>query len=454
MTQTQQKLKRVLSFWDIYFIALGQIIGAGVVSLTGVAIGMTGPAVVVAYVFAAILILLSSVLVMVAGATLPAPGAYYAWSSRLLNGWSGSVVVLLLLLASITISLYGSSFGHYLNPLFPAISVNGWGIIVTGALFFGNLFGVQMAAKLQILLVIILLSALAVYAGFAMPKINPELLTPMFPKGLLGFAAAVFLLKFATGGATLVVGLGGETKNPRKTIPLAIVTATLTVAVIYSLVALASVGVTPWEQMVNQPLSVAGKAFLPGWAMTYFLIGGAGVAICTTLNAQFIQLPRNFIVASWDRLIPSWMGSLNRYGSPHWILCAMFAIGVIPLIAGLDIGAIARAATVAATLPALFVYWAITRIPSKYPQQYAQSLLPLSKSWLWGFFIFAMISSVTGSVVLLNGLPIYIICTLLGWFVLAFFYYPLRKYFLAKQGFDLDSACSDRALLEQSCEVQ
>jgi APA family basic amino acid/polyamine antiporter len=121
---------------------------------------------------------------------------------------------------------------------------------------------------------LVLLSALSIYAGFAIPKIDPELLTPMFPKGIVGFVSAVFLLKFATGGAYLVVGLGGETHNPHRTIPLVIVTSTLLVAMIYGFVALASVGVSPWQGMIDQPLTVAGKAFLPGWAMTYTTKGG------------------------------------------------------------------------------------------------------------------------------------------------------------------------------------
>jgi APA family basic amino acid/polyamine antiporter len=93
----------------------------------------------------------------------------------------------------------------------------------------------------------------------------------LFPGGLVGFLTAVFLLKFATGGAYLIVGLGGEMKNPQRDIPLVLIFSTLTASVVYAFVALASVGVVPWENMVNQPLTVAGKAFLPGWALMYFL---------------------------------------------------------------------------------------------------------------------------------------------------------------------------------------
>ena len=115
------KLLRVLGFWYVFFIAVGQIIGAGFVSLTGIAIGMTGPSVILAYFFAGILVLVVSIPIMIAGTSLPATGAYYTWSSRVGGGWLGSIVLLLILLATISLRLYGSSFGLYLNPLFPAL---------------------------------------------------------------------------------------------------------------------------------------------------------------------------------------------------------------------------------------------------------------------------------------------------------------------------------------------
>lgn len=123
-TGDQVGLKRVLTFWDVFFIALGQIIGAGVIALTGVAIGMTGPSVVLAYLVAAGLVMMVSVLIVFAGATLPTVGAFYVWPARLCNGWIGSVVLLLIALASISLSLFGSAIGLYLNPIFPVLSVN------------------------------------------------------------------------------------------------------------------------------------------------------------------------------------------------------------------------------------------------------------------------------------------------------------------------------------------
>lgn len=55
----KSKLIRNLGFWDLMGLAVGQIIGAGIMSSTGVAIGMTGTGVVLAYLVSPILSIIS-----------------------------------------------------------------------------------------------------------------------------------------------------------------------------------------------------------------------------------------------------------------------------------------------------------------------------------------------------------------------------------------------------------
>ncbi len=442
-----RQLERSLSFRDVFFIAVGQIIGAGVVALTGVAIGMTGPGVILAYLGSAVLVLIVTALIMMAGTTVPAIGAYYAWTSRLRGGWVGSLVLALTLLASVSLSLYGSSFGLYLEPLFPVLSQNGWGIVVVSLLFITNLFGLSMASRLQMVLVGLLVSALALYAGFAAPGIEMARLSPMFPAGVAGFVTAIFLLKFATSGAYMIVGLSGEMHDPRRTIPVVMTAATVAVAVLYSLVALASVGTMPWQEMIDQPLTVAGRQFMPSWALNYFLIFGAGLAIVTTLNSQFIQLPRTFMLAAWDGLLPARVGRLNRYGAPHVILSVMFLVGVMPLLADMNIADIARAASISANLPAFFVYWAVMKIPQQFPERYEASVFRMKPVYLWALYWFSQLSTALGVYYLARDLDPLVIWVVLGWITISLLYYPMRKTYLARRGQDLERAVTDPAVL-------
>lgn len=58
LTSTKE-LKRTLGFWDLMGASVGQIIGAGIMSLTGVAIGMTGRSAPLAFVLSAVMVLIS-----------------------------------------------------------------------------------------------------------------------------------------------------------------------------------------------------------------------------------------------------------------------------------------------------------------------------------------------------------------------------------------------------------
>ena len=446
---TDRKLSRVLGFWDVFFIAVGQIIGAGAVALTGVAIGMTGPGVVWAYICAAILILITNILAMVAGSALPVIGAYYAWPSRLCGGWLGSVSLFLVLMTlSVSISLFGSAFGLYLHPIFPFLSQNSWGILMIAVIFMTNYFGLRMASLVQMVLVLIMLLAFAIYIGFAAPEMQASDLSPTFPRGVAGFLTAVFVLKFAIAGAANIVSLGGEMKKPGRDIPLVMISSTLFVGLIYALIAFASIAVLPWAEMADQPLTVAGKVFLPSWALTFFLIGGAAVALVTTLNAVIMQIPRNFIVAAWDELIPEKLSSMNRHSVPYYLLSIVLVLGIAPLLMGLDIGAIARAVGITSALPILIILWSVTRIPKNFPEAYARANFKLSPFWLWFFFALSTLSVLAGLVILGQGLTAPVLLTIILWMLVSVAYYPLRRRQLRSKGIDLDAKTTDVSIFD------
>ena len=85
----ESKLIRNLGFWDLMGLAVGQIIGAGIMSSTGVAIGMTGTGVVLAYLVYAlsqsILSIISIFPIAILGGAVPTTGGPYRYCSRILE---------------------------------------------------------------------------------------------------------------------------------------------------------------------------------------------------------------------------------------------------------------------------------------------------------------------------------------------------------------------------------
>lgn len=87
----ESKLIRNLGFWDLMAIAVGQIIGAGIMSSTGVAIGMTGTGVVLAFLISPFLTIISIFPVAILSSAVPTTGGPYRYCSRLVSKSFGMI---------------------------------------------------------------------------------------------------------------------------------------------------------------------------------------------------------------------------------------------------------------------------------------------------------------------------------------------------------------------------
>ena len=75
----ESKLIRNIGFWPLMGIAYGQIIGAGIMTQTGIAIGMTGTGVVLAYIISAVCTTFQNFPTAILGATVPVSGGEYRY---------------------------------------------------------------------------------------------------------------------------------------------------------------------------------------------------------------------------------------------------------------------------------------------------------------------------------------------------------------------------------------
>lgn len=77
----ESKLIRNIGFWPLMGIAYGQIIGAGIMTQTGIAIGMTGTGVVLAYIISAVCTTFQNFPTAILGALYPSPAVSTAISA-------------------------------------------------------------------------------------------------------------------------------------------------------------------------------------------------------------------------------------------------------------------------------------------------------------------------------------------------------------------------------------
>ncbi|PTI84075.1 amino acid transporter [Staphylococcus xylosus] len=374
--QQATNLKKVLGLTDVLGIAIGQIIGAGVMSLTGIGIQMTGSGITPAFILSAVITLLTMFPIAILGSTLPTTGGMYQYTSRLLSPKTGIFWLMLFMFLQITLSLYALSFAQYLEGLFPGVPVRTVAFLLLTILFIVNIIGIKSASIIGNLMVITLIVALSCFIIFGMPHIHFGVFnsSSMFPDGFTGFFTAVGLVSFATGGAQVVAELGGEMKNPKRDIPIVIIVATIFVGILYAFIGSIAVGVLPIPEVAGRPLTSVAKEILPVPIFIFFMIGGAMFALATTLNSTFTWVTKSLLIAIHDGYLPKALGHVNkRFGTPHWLLLLFYIIGALPIVTGMSLNVVAQLGTGISLIVFAFPALAVTQLPKKYPEAYKQS---------------------------------------------------------------------------------
>ena len=170
---TTKKLRRVLGKKELISMGLGQIIGSGVFSLTGVAIGFTGRSVVFAFLFGALFSLAVTIPSIFAGSAVRLRGGQYTMASLLLGERFSGFYIIIYIVGNISIGMYALSLADYLLALVPGIPRVPLAVAALTLFFVINLFGVKDAAFIQNILVIILAAALAVFAAVGVFHVQP-----------------------------------------------------------------------------------------------------------------------------------------------------------------------------------------------------------------------------------------------------------------------------------------
>ena len=264
MSETTAAAKK-LTRMDLLSMAAGQIIGVGIMTMTGIAIGFTGRSVNLAYIVAGLITILSAIPQIFIGGTANFLGGQYSQIAVLSGQRLAGVYNYINLCMAFSISMYTLSFADYFLSLFPGVNVKLIGFVVLTALFGMHLLGVKQAARLQNVMCLVLALAIAAYIGFGLGSVQPGYFqNPGFTTGgPMGFLLASIYLTFAAGGATYVVNYSSEAKNPTRDIPFAIIVSTVAIVALYAVMSTIAAGVLPVEQVANQPLSVAAAAFMP-----------------------------------------------------------------------------------------------------------------------------------------------------------------------------------------------
>lgn len=376
---------------------VGSVVGITIFILPGALAAITGPAVMVSYFLAAALAFFACVVAAQIGGAFPVSGGSYISVSQLISPfWGFAVVWMALAGVTVSISLLSYGFVDYFNTLWP-----GWdrrhiayGLLLTLTAL--NVVGVKSSVRGQVLMVAIFLIALGAFCLGGVRQFNPALMSPFMPNGGLVVLAAAVPAYYSYTGFMAIVEVGGELKDPSRTIPRALVISFAIVLTIYSLVALSIVGNLPWQSLahVSAPVTEVAMRLLPA-ALARAITLAALAAAAGSINALLLAYSRDVMAMSRRGLLPAFLGKVSaRYGPTNAVLF-LAALAAVALAAEATVASYATIAVFGVLILQILVALAAQRLPRRLPDVYARSQFRLRPSvalfFTWGLLTLSLL---------------------------------------------------------------
>ncbi len=310
------RLKRNISGIDLFCIGIGSMISAGIFILPGVAFGMVGPSVILSYGIAGISVLIGALSMIELSTAMPKAGGNYYFISRSLGPLIGTTTGFLIWFAislKCAFAIFGLAF--LINHFFPVISIYLCSVLLTLFFVVINIFGTEKAAKLEMIMIFILLPLIALFviSGFHSVKIMH--FTPFIPhnKNFNDIVAAAAFVFVSFGGLANVSGISGEIEDPKKNIPLALISSIVVAGILYTLVLFITIGIMPARKLTTSLAPIQDTAFISFGSMGFYILTTAAIlAFLTTANAGIMTASRYPLALSRDEFVPLMLGKVNK----------------------------------------------------------------------------------------------------------------------------------------------
>jgi len=176
-----------------------------------------------------------------------------------------------------------------------------------------NIVGVKEAAILQIILVGALLSIMIIYIIVGMPKVETSHFEPFFDVEFNKLFITAGFIFISFGGLLKVTSVSEEVINPKRNIPLGMISSIIVVIILYTFITYIITGTLAPEAFKGSLTPVADSARLTMGESGFILITIASIiAFVTTANAGIMSASRYTMALSRDQLLPHQIAAVNR----------------------------------------------------------------------------------------------------------------------------------------------
>ncbi len=361
---------------DLFFMAMGATIGAGIITNTGAAIGMAGSGVIIAYLMAFFVMFVANLPTMFFATVHPVMSPAYVMTSWVSKKVAGSWLYCQIF-AAFAQAYMGVAFGTYVASIWNIDTRISACVIVT-VFFLVNLLNMKASAKVQNVTTAFLLLVLISFVVLGLPKCDVGRMfsgESILYGGWRGIFDACASVLFGVGGCTVLMNFGPMVEDPKRNIPKMTVITFVCAFLAFGLVAFVGSGVAPLEEAAGQPMTYQAQIIYPGNGHLLFVIGGALLAIITTINSNYQRYWSSIIRGVDEGWLPEFMGRRNKNDIP-WVLMVLFwLMALIPNLFGLNIGQLIGFASAVTLIPMLIPIWGFLKLPEGDPEGWQASKL-------------------------------------------------------------------------------
>ncbi|MFC7128765.1 amino acid permease [Haloferax chudinovii] len=403
-----KELERDLGLPSVFAISIGAMIGSGIFILPALALEVAGPAVILAYALAGLLVVPAALSKSEMATAMPKAGGTYIYIERGMGPLLGTVAGVgtwFSLSFKGALALVGGV--PYLLLLFD-LPLRPVALGVAAVLILVNVVGAKQTGRLQVGIVVVMLAALGWFAAGSAPSVQQANYAGFFDAGLGGLLAATGLVFVSYAGVTKVASVAEEVENPGRNIPLGILGSLAFTTVLYVAIVAVLVGVTDPGSVAGSltPMAVAAEATL-GQVGVVVVILAAILALVSTANAGVLSSSRYPFAMSRDKLAPpSFSAVSERFGTPVTSITLTGAV-LLVLIAFVPILDIAKLASAFQILVFGLINVAVVAFRegnAEYDPEFTSPLYP----WLqvFGAVTAALLLTQMGSTALLGAVAI------------------------------------------------
>lgn len=370
------RLKQTLSWPHLIAIGVGAIVGTGIYTLTGVGAGLAGPAVILSFLICGAICACAAFCYAEMATMIPVAGSAYTYSYAVLGemiawivGWS---LVLEYTVAAAAVAVGWAGHAEALivsagwavpNELLHGIASGGLinlpAVLIAGVVTLLLIVGTRESATLNIVLVLIKLSALVLFVVLASQSFDSANFHPFAPFGygatadssgrnfgVLGAAAIVF---FAFYGFDTVSTAAEETKNPSRNLTIGIVGSMALCTAIYIVVATVAVGAMSYKLFSQSheaaPLVYILQSLNQGTA-AQIVAAAVVIAIPSVILVLMYGQSRIFFVMARDGLLPQRLAAVHKTRGTPVLMTSLTGLVVMAMAATLDLSQIVELANV------------------------------------------------------------------------------------------------------------